>query len=157
MFRASPLEKKTDAFSLQGSNEREFDEEDLGRGHLGQLSDENFEFGAWTPVEVTVEEGGEAAVAKGLGESALELLGGLFGGEEVVDRRGEARPFTDAVTVQRARARADSSPRAPRDSELLLCRKLVAPAALVRSVLVVEVVFKVVAEVGHVVGSCSII
>ncbi len=31
-------------------SERQFDQEKLGRGHLSNLQDENYEFGAWEPI-----------------------------------------------------------------------------------------------------------
>ena len=101
------------------NNERQFDEERLGRGHLSDLREDNFEFGAWTPVEGVESARGD------VGEAAMELLGSLFSGEDKGGNRAAARksdsqpfPFTDAITVHRATERADS-PRAARDSKKL--------------------------------------
>ncbi len=97
------------------NNEREFDEEKLGRGHISELQEDNFEFGAWNPVSSSSD--------KGVGAATVELLSSLFSGEQTpAERKSDVDyfPLTDAITVVKsqdeAEDRADSN-RLARDSE----------------------------------------
>ncbi len=108
---------KKDLRSTQAAqnNEREFDEEKLGRGHISELQEDNFEFGAWNPVSSSSD--------KGVGAATVELLSSLFSGEQTpAERKSDVDyfPLTDAITVVKsqdeAEDRADSN-RLARDSE----------------------------------------